>query len=81
MKNGETVVAGGLIFMLLVGALLLSPVLGALTMPYAVNTWLEFFGKDPTFVWWYGALLGIIPTIGQWSVLAAIITIVASFFM
>jgi len=59
----------------------ISPIIGALTMPYAVNTWLEYLGKDPTFTWYYGLFLGIIPSVGYWSLIVAIITFIAIFFI
>ena len=38
---------------------LLSMLISAFTFPYVLNTWLEFFGKDPVVLWWHGALFGV----------------------
>ena len=38
---------------------LLSMFISSFTFPYVLNTWLEFFGKDPVVLWWHGAILGI----------------------
>lgn len=61
--------------------LLLGPAIGSLCWPYTLNTWLEFFGKPESIVWWQGALLGITPFIGQFSIPAAIITWILMLFI
>lgn len=44
----------------LVGVVLLTATIGALLYPYALNTWLGFFGRAPVVTWWHGAILGAI---------------------
>ena len=51
-------------------------IIGGFCFPYALNSWLVFFGKAPTVVFWQGFLLGIIPYIGQSSIPVAIITFI-----
>lgn len=51
-------------------------IIGGFCFPYALNSWLVFFGKAPTVVFWQGFLLGIIPYIGQSSIPIAIITFI-----
>jgi hypothetical protein len=49
-------------------------VIGAALWPYTINTWLAFFGKQASIVWWQGALMGFCPGLGQATIPAAIIT-------
>lgn len=78
-RNGEAV-AGGIGCLIILVLLALGPVIGSFTIPYCVNSWLIWAGKEPTFLWWYGALIGIIPSASYWSIVAAIITFILSFF-
>jgi len=55
--------------------------LGMLLVPYTLNSWLVFFGKESTIVWWKGALIGIIPGIGELMIPAAFITFVLMLFL
>ena len=48
--------------------------IGAICWPYTINSWLEFAGKEAAVVWWQGGLLGMIPFVGQFSVIAAVAT-------
>lgn len=68
---------GGTIFI----GLLISAIIGSFCWPYTINTWLEFSGKDPVFLWWHGALIGIVPAFGQASLPLAIITWIAMLFL
>ena len=54
---------------------------GGFLWPYTINSWLVFFGKDPTIVFWQGALLGFCPGIGQVSIPAAVITWILMLFL
>lgn len=49
--------------------------------PYTINTWLVWADKEPCMVWWHGALIGLVPGIGQSSPMAAIITWIATLFI
>lgn len=51
-------------------------VLGAVLWTYTINAWLVFLGKAATVVWWQGALLGIVPYLGQFCIPAAFITFI-----
>lgn len=55
--------------------------LGAICFPYAINAWLAYLGKDPSFTYLGGALLGIVPFAGQCAIPAAVITFVAMLFL
>ena len=61
--------------------LTLSGIVGALCFPYAINTWLVFFGKAPVFLWWYGFILGYVPFVGQFAFPCAAITFILMFFI
>lgn len=80
-RNADAAVAlggcGFIIFILCV----LGPVLGAFVIPYDINTLLQWAGKEPTFLWWYGALLGLIPSVSYWATIAAVVIFIVSFFM
>jgi hypothetical protein len=62
-------------------ALVVSAIAGAFLWPYTVNTWLAFFDKAQAVAWWHGALLGVIPGIGQAVIPLAVITWVAMLFL
>lgn len=49
-------------------------VVGTLTLPYAVNSWLVYFGKHAVVVWWHGAIVGAIPGCGWTCATVAFIT-------
>ena len=51
-------------------------IIGGFCFPYAINSWLIFFGKEATVVFWQGFLLGICPYIGQASIPVAVITFI-----
>jgi hypothetical protein len=52
-------------------------------VPYTINTWLEFVGKEPVALWWHGAILGCIPSLPLRSLIlvAAAGTWVAMLFL
>ena len=52
-------------------------IIGGFCFPYALNSWLVFFGKAPTVVFWQGFILGICPYVGQASIPVAVITFIA----
>lgn len=70
-------VGGGLFSFILI----VSCLIGMICWPYTLNTWLTFFSKPATVVWWQGAILGVIPFFGQLSIPAAIITWVLMLFI
>lgn len=55
--------------------------IGSFLWPYTLNTWLVYFGKDPSIVWWQGGLIGFIPWIGQASIPAAAVTWILMLFI
>lgn len=54
--------------------LCLSAAVGAFCWTYTINSWLLFFGKAASIVWWQGALIGFVPGFGQFSIPAAVVT-------
>ena len=54
---------------------------GAFLWPYTLNSWLAFFGKPESIVWWQGVILGFIPFIGHITIPAAIITWILMLFL
>lgn len=68
-------------FLIYVIILLISAAIGAVLWPYTINTWLVYFGKSPLFTWYYGAILGFVPFIGQLTIPLAIITWIAMMFL
>lgn len=61
--------------------LTLNPLVGAFCWPYTINEWLEFFSKEPTLVWWQGALLSLVPGLGQLALPAAAVTFILMLFL
>ena len=51
-------------------------IIGGFCFPYAINSWLVFFGKAPTVVFWQGFILGICPYVGQASIPVAVVTFI-----
>lgn len=60
---------------------ILSAIVGILCWPYTINTWLVFFGKAAVFTWWQGALIGLIPALGQIGIFLAIFTWILMMFL
>lgn len=56
-------------------------IIGAILWPYTLNSWLVFFGKEASVVWWQGAILGFMPFIGQVTIPAAIVTWILLLFL
>lgn len=61
--------------------LFISALIGGFTWTYSLNTWLVFFGKDPSIVFWQGMILGFTPYIGQASIPVAVITWILFLFL
>ncbi len=61
--------------------LIVSGIIGAFCFPYALNTWLGYFNKPETVLWWQGMLLGFVPIIGQLSIFAASLTWIIMLFL
>ena len=59
----------------------ISGIIGGFCWPYAINTWLEWAGKEPAIGFWYGFWLGYVPALGQLSIPAAVITWIVGFFI
>ncbi len=61
--------------------LIVSAIIGAMLWPYTINTWLVYFNKPPVFTWYYGALLGFVPYIGQLTIPLAVLTWIIMMFL
>jgi hypothetical protein len=73
---GGLVVLGFFLFFIF-----LPSIIGAFAVPYTINTWLVFVGKQPAVVWWMGLLICLIPGAGYLSVLTSIITWILMLFL
>jgi len=69
--------SAGIVFLVAMVALLAFACLGGLLLPYTVNSWLEFAGREPACTFWMGAVAGFVPVVGQLIVPAALITWIA----
>lgn len=58
-----------------------SAIVASFTFPYVLNSWLEFFGKEPVVAWWHGALFGLFPKYAACMIPGAMITWVAMLFL
>lgn len=72
-------ITGG--FALFLVLILLGPILGAFLWPYTINAWLVYTGKEPAFLWWYGALLGFLPFLNPIIIVGSIGTFIAMMFL
>lgn len=59
----------------------ISGIIGSFCWPYTLNSWLIFFEKEATIVWWHGFILGYVPGLGQASLPAAVITWILMLFL
>lgn len=48
---------------------------------YSVNFWLAYLGKEPALHFWQAFIIGIVPGLGQTSLLCAVVTFILSFFL
>lgn len=55
-------------FGLIVVILIVSFVVGGFLWSYTINEWLDYAGKTQRVTWFQGALLGLIPALGQASI-------------
>jgi hypothetical protein len=62
------------VLMIILGGVILSIpfIIGMITYPYAINSWLVFAKKEPIVQWWVGGLLGYVST--EVGVVAALLT-------
>lgn len=65
----------------IVAMLAIGFLIGALTFPYMINTWLIYFGKEAVVTWWQGGLLGFVPGLGQVGIPGAVVTWIAMMFL
>jgi len=72
MKAGATV---------FIGFMIVGFIIGAIFWPYAINTCLEYLGKDTSVNWWQGGLIGFVPWIGHLAIPAAVVTWIAMLFL
>lgn len=56
-------------------------IIGGFLWTYTINTWLVYFGKEPSVMFWQGAILGFIPGIGQTELLLSALTWIIMLFL
>ena len=61
--------------------LILSAAINGFTFPYTINTWLVYFHKAPVIQWWQGVLIGFVPTLGQLTIVLAVVTWIIMLFL
>lgn len=59
----------------------LGVILGSFLWPYTINTWLVYLEKAPVFLWWHGALLGLVAFLNPLIIVASIGTFIAMMFL
>lgn len=79
--DSETKIGLGMFGGCLIFVLIISAIIGAYTWTYSINTWLTYFGKEPSIVWWQGSLIGFVPYLGQASIPVAVITWILMLFL
>ena len=62
-------------------ACLIGAVIGAFCWPYSINTLLVLAGKEPSVLWWQGALIGFVPYIGHFAIPVAVVVWVITLFV
>ena len=77
-QEKETFIIYMIVILILLG---ISSIIGGFLWPYTINSWLLFFNKEASIVFWQGCLLGLAPFIGQASIPAAIITWILMLFI
>ena len=77
--SGEN--AGKKFWIVVIIGSIVSACIGAIVIPYIINTWLVYFGKQPIFKWYYGLILGLFPSFAELSIPLAIITWVLMMFL
>ena len=61
--------------------ILIGVLIGGFCWPYAINHWLDYFGKTAHVAFWQGALLGLVPGIGHFGIVAAVLTWIVALFI
>lgn len=68
-------------FLLFIIIYSLCSLIGGFLWPYTINTWLIFFDKDPSILFWHGLLLGLCPIVGQVTIPVAVVTWILMLFL
>ncbi len=55
--------------------------IGGCCWPYAINSWLDWAGKDASIGWWHGFGIAYVPAVGQLHIPTAVITWIVSLFV
>ena len=79
-KFTKSVEENGFLYALLIYAIaqIICVIIGAFLWTYSINQWRIIFNNPPDFQWWQGALLGLIPYFGWFSVPLSVITLITS---
>lgn len=76
-KNGSVVIGCMIVFIVL----FLSALVGGFCWAYSINTVLTWFGRAAIVKFWQGALIGLVPGLGQASLPVAVVIWVISLFI
>jgi len=81
--RSRVTVRGNMVFgiFFIVAFLVLGVVLSMWLVPYNINTWLGWAGKPPAVKAWHGALIGLVPAIGEILVPISVLTWVVGLFL
>lgn len=74
-----TLISANLLFIVII--CLISGLVGTFCLPYAVNSWLMYFGKEAVVTKLNGFLFGLFPPIGFLSFMATFITWILMLFL
>jgi hypothetical protein len=55
--------------------------IGGFCWVYTLNTWLVYFGQLAVVEFWHGALIGLVPGLGQFGVVTAALTWITMLFI
>ena len=80
-KFSPTVALTGLGCLMVLVAILINGIIGALLFPYIFNAWLVYTGHTAVFLWWWGFILGNVPYCAKASIVGAIFTFIFMLFI
>jgi hypothetical protein len=76
----DRLVVGGFLFTIIF-VIFFGGIVGIFTWPFVINSWLVYFGKSASVIWWQGFLLGMVPYFGWLSIPCAAATWILMLFL